>query len=182
LATGVVCEVSFGKLAFQPALIFSQKGEQFRTTSILDGIVRTISERTSTNRYNWLELPLNAVYTVHRDHGLQLFAGPYVALAVGGHQTGTATSTGQNSREFESKIAYGSTTNNQRVDVGFNFGLGYRQGPVQVQLGYGLGLRNLHQASPPSIDPGFAPFTHDFDADTAHNRVAQLTGTYFFAL
>ena len=179
---GIVGEANFGKLAFQPALVFSQKGERFQTTAILDGFVRTIDERTDINRYNWLELPMNVVYTLHGDHGLQVFAGPYVALAVGGHQTSTETFTGQNTKEFESKTNYGAGTNNQRVDVGFNFGLGYRQGPVQVQLGYGLGLRNLHQASPPSIDPGFAPFAHNFAADAAYNRVAQLTGTYFFAL
>ena len=67
---GVVGEVNFGKLAFQPALVFSQKGEQFRTTIILDGIVRTSDERTSANRYNWLELPLNVVYTLHGNHAV----------------------------------------------------------------------------------------------------------------
>jgi len=47
---------------------------------------------------------------------------------------------------------------------------------VQVQLGYGLGLRNLHQPA----DNGRVAFVHDFGADAAYNRVAQLTGTYFF--
>jgi hypothetical protein len=178
---GVVAEANFGKLALQPALVFSQKGEQFRTTIIEGDFVQIVDERTSTNRYNWLELPLNVVYTLHGDHGLQVFAGPYVAYAVGGRQEGTATTNGQDLREFEDKIAYGSGTNNQRVDIGFNVGLGYRQGPVQVQLGYGLGLRNLHQAGPRSIDPSFSIY-HDFNADAAHNRVAQLTGTYFFSL
>jgi hypothetical protein len=86
----VVAEVARGKWAMQPALVFSQKGERFRTTIILDGIARTTSERVSTNRYNWLELLLNFVYMLHSDHGLQVFAGPYVALGVGGRQRGTA--------------------------------------------------------------------------------------------
>ncbi len=179
---GVVAEVNFGRLAIQPALVFSQKGEQFKTTTILDGGVRTSDERTSNNRYNWLELPLNVVYTLHGDQGLQVFGGPYVAMGVGGRQVGTITENSQNLRNFENKVTYGSDSNNQRVDLGFNVGLGYRQGPVQVQLGYGLGLRNLHHAGPPSIDPGFSPNFHDFNADAAYNRVAQLTGTYFFAL
>jgi hypothetical protein len=179
---GLVAEASFGKLAIQPALVFSQKGEQFKNTVILDGIARTTYEHIGTNRYNWAELPLNVVYTLHGDHGLQVFAGPYLALAVGGQQSGTTTITAQNPQDFDTKITYGQGTNNQRLDTGFNFGIGYRQGPLQMQLGYGIGLRNLHQASPPTIDPGFAPYTHNFNADAAYNRVAQLTATYFFSL
>ena len=39
----------------------------------------------STNRYNWLELPVNVVYSVR---SFQLFAGPYGALGVGGRRRG----------------------------------------------------------------------------------------------
>ena len=187
---GLVLEASFNKFAFQPAILFSQKGEKLGASTSFSGIngINTL-QNTSTNRYNWLELPLNIVYTLHGDHGLQIFAGPYVALAVGGRQKGTEisyTSTGvaggYRTTDFNDKISYGSDTNNRRLDVGFNFGLGYRRGPVQVQLGYGLGLRDLHRTDSPSIDPGFSPFSHNFNADAAYNRVAQLTGTYFFAL
>ena len=183
---GLVAEVCLGKFALQPTIIFSQKGEHFYTKAVLDGITRTENERISTNRYNWLELPINVVYTMHGDHGLQLFAGPYVAFGIGGHQTGTQSggSGGGNFYTYpvDERINYGADTNNQRMDVGLNFGLGYRQGPLQVQLGYGLGMRDLHRASPPSIDPGFSLPFHDFRGDAAYNHVAQLTGTYFFAL
>ena len=187
---GLVLEANFNKFAFQPAILFSQKGEKlgaYTSLSGINGISRL--QTTSANRYNWLELPLNVVYTLHGDHGLQVFAGPYVALAVGGRQKGTSISYtpigvagGFRTTDFNDKISYGSDTNNRRLDVGFNFGLGYRQGPVQIQLSYGLGLRDLHRADPPSIDPSFSPFSHNFNADAAYNRVAQLTGTYFFAL
>jgi hypothetical protein len=81
---GAVAEVRFGKLALQPALVFSQKGERLHTTvAARDSGFPFNTERTTTSRYNWLELPLNLVYTMHGDHGLQLFAGPYVAVAVG---------------------------------------------------------------------------------------------------
>lgn len=175
---GVAAEINFGKLALQPALVFSQKGEQFKTVTILDGAVRTIDERTSNNRYNWLELPLNVVYTSHGDHGLQVFGGPYVALAVGGRQVGTLTTNSQNPRDFDDKITYGPTADNRRLDFGFNAGVGYRQGPVQIQLGYGLGLRNLHNPD----SSLYYDYGHNFNADAAYNRVAQLTGTYFFSL
>ncbi len=184
---GLVAEWAWGKFALQPGLQFSQKGEKFNNNATLSGIANTYYQTTSVTRNNWLELPLNFVYTLHSDHGLQLFAGPYVALAVGGRQRGTSYSfygpaVDSVPFEFENQVSYGPDTNNRRFDAGVNFGIGYRQGPLQVQLGYGLGLRNLHQAGPVSIDPNFSPFPHNFNADAAYNRVAQLTGTYFFAL
>ena len=186
---GAVLEVAAGKFALQPALVFSQKGEETSTALTLSGIAGyTAAQTASTNRYNWLELPLNLVYTLHGDHGLQVFAGPYLALAVGGRQRGTTTATSYYGPVydllpgqpvyFDNALAYGIGTNNRRLDAGVNFGVGYRQGPLQVQLGYGLGLRNLHQpANAPRID-----FGHEFAADAAYNRGVQLTGTYFFGL
>jgi hypothetical protein len=144
-------------------------------------------EQTTTNRTNWLELPLNVVYTLHGDHGLQVFGGPYVALVLGGRQKDTFYNSSSGVRgpytdPIDERIGYGADTNNRRFDAGVNVGIGYRQGPLQVQLGYGLGLCNLRRPSPPTIDPGFSPQLHDFNGDPAYNRVAQLTGTYFFAL
>ncbi|AWM32716.1 hypothetical protein [Hymenobacter nivis] len=78
--------------------------------------------------------------------------------------------------DFDDKISYGPGANSRRFDAGVNFGVGYRQGPLQVQLGYGLGLRNSHQGN------GTVFYGHNFNADAAYNRVAQLTGTYFFSL
>ena len=149
---GVVLEVNYGKIAFQPAIAFSQKGEKINTTETYGDFGVYTTEKTSFNRYNWPELPLNVVYTLHGDHGLQLFAGPpYVALAVGGRQRGTSVTYsvyGVPQRKptpvaFENNMTYGPGTENWRLDAGLNFGVGYRQGPLQVQLGYGLGLRNL---------------------------------------
>ncbi|RZJ93259.1 MAG: PorT family protein [Hymenobacter sp.] len=187
---GAVFEVSFGKLSLQPAVVFSQKGETAHTSIYSKSIgyyYYNQSDKTSTNRYNWLEVPINVVYTTHGDHGLQLFAGPYVAFGIGGRQTGTQSYNssgviGPQSYPIDEQISYGADTNNKRLDMGLNFGLGYRQGPLQVQLGYGLGLLTLHRASPPTIDPGFSPQYHDFNGDPAYNHVAQLTGTYFFSL
>jgi len=186
---GVVLEARAGNFAVQPALLFSQKGEQLRTFASASGFAGySSSEATTTNHYNWLEVPLNVVYTLHGDHGLQVFAGPYVALGLGGRQRGSTTAVSYYGpaydplpgveRPVDEHVSYGEGTNNRRLDVGVNFGVGYRQGPVQVQLGYGLGLRNLHQPA----DTRTVDFVHEFGADAAYNRVAQLTGTYFFSL
>ena len=165
---GAVLEVSFRHFAMQPALIFSQKDEQLIIYA--NGFAGIIQERQLTSCSNWLELPVNAVYTLH---GFQLFAGPYVALAVGGRAHDRLI-------DYESKLVYGTGTGNRRFDAGVNVGLGYRQGPLQVQLGYAMGLRNLHQA-PSDLIVGFPPY-HDFPTDEAYSRVVQLTGTYFFKL
>ena len=184
---GLVLEAAFGKFAVQPALLFSQKGEKFHTNLYYSRAGGGFSAETkSTNRYNWLELPVNFVYTRHGDHGLQLFAGPYVALGVGGRQTGTSYYAAPGVKiapyEFNNHVSYRPDTNNRRFDAGVNFGLGYRQGPVQVQASFGVGFVNLHREIS-VIDPGFSPFdSYNFNNDAAYNRVAQLTGTYFFAL
>lgn len=182
---GLVLEARFGKLAFQPALLFSQKGEKLHAFSSASGFAGYyVRETTSTNRYNWLELPLNVVYTLQGDHGLQIFAGPYVAAAVGGRQRGTELGYSNNwsprpydlySADLNRPIDYSSDGSNKRWDTGFNFGVGYRQGPLQVQLAYGLGLINLHrQMSYSHYDQ-----SGTFNTDPTYNRVAQLTATYF---
>ena len=177
---GAVLEIAFQKIAFQPALVFSQKGEQFSTQTSVIGFAGTSDQHTrSINRYNWLELPVNVVYTVH---GVQVFAGPYVALGMGGRQHGTISGLSPFARftpqRIDEKVNYGPNSNNRRLDAGINFGVGYRQGPLQMQLGYGLGLRNLHQSNSDQI----YDYGHNFNQDAAYNRVVQFTGTYFFEL
>lgn len=181
---GAVLEVAFRHFAVQPALVFSQKGEQFDTYATTSGVAGQSTQETRlTSRPNWLELPVNMVYTLH---GFQLFAGPYVALAVGGRKHAIQLQASPSARfgpfGYDKKVDYGNGTPNCRLDTGVNFGLGYRQGPLQVQLGYAMGLRNLHQASSTYIICEYPFYYHDFAADAAYNRVVQLTGTYFFKL
>jgi len=181
---GIVLNASFGKLALQPALLFSQKGEQLHYEQYQGGFAGSYGyEVASTSRTNWLELPLNIVYTPRSTHGLQVLAGPYVALGVGGRQCGTVSGNnpvgivGYYSYPINERISYGSGTGNRRFDAGLNFGLGYRQGPAQVQLSYSLGLVNLHSRG--ADYPATGAY---YDFYQAYNRVLQLTGTYFFKL
>jgi hypothetical protein len=187
---GVVAAISFGKISLQPALLFSQKGEKQRLISDLKSTnyyYNSYTEETVTSRSNWLELPLNVVYTQHGDHGWQVLGGAYVALALGGRQTGTRYNTSSGVRgpytdPIDQKMLYGSQYNNRRFDAGLNAGLGYRQGPWQMQATYSLGLVNLHHPSDTNIIVEYPQFYRNFDTDAAYTRVAQLTGTYFFAL
>ena len=184
---GAVLEIAFRKFSVQPALLFSQKGEVFHMQTSHSGVAGTSRRDTRrTSRVNWLELPVNVVYTVH---GVQLSAGPYVALAVSGRQQSTwrfISSTpivGPTESAYGGNIAFDDGSHNRRFDAGVNFNVGYRRGPLQVQLGYGVGLRNLHQVPAIDFDNVTDPqFNHDFDADAAYNRVAQLSATYFLEL
>ena len=125
-------------------------------------------------------MTVNVVYTLH---GFQVFAGPYMALDVGGRQHGTISGFSPHyirlmPQYVDEKVDYGPDSNNRRLDAGVNFGIGYQRSPLQMQLGYGLGLWNLHQ------DNSFQLYNHGYDLNqnAAYNRVAQLTGTYFFKL
>ena len=183
---GAALEIAFRHFALQPALLFSQKGDLFTTiTSGSGGFgVTNTQESRVTSRSNWLELPVNVVYSWR---GFQAFAGPYLAMAVGGQQRGQVSGTSPSVRygsyeyTYSGQLNYGSDTQNRRFDAGLNVGVGYRRGPLQAQLGYGIGLLNLHQPI-----SGYVisenPYYHDFNADAAYSRVVQLTGTYFFEL
>ena len=180
--TGAVLEIDFGKFALQPALLFSQKGEQFNTASSFGGVNgRSGNTTRSTNQYYWLELPVNVVYSLCN---LQLFGGPYAALGVGGRRRGTILNYSPTAKfapsEFNERIRFGPDTYNPRLDAGVNFGIGYRKGPFQAQFGYQLGLLTLHRSNAEGLIGEF-PY-HDFNTDDAYNRVLQLTGTYFFKL
>ena len=160
---GAVLEVTFHRFSLQPALVFSQKDEHFDATASSSGIAGVYGTKSSSiNRYNWLELPVNVVYTLH---GFQMFAGPYVALGVGGRQHGTISVvspyyTRPMPQYVDEKVAYGPDSNNRRLDAGINFGIGYRKGPLQMQLGYGLGFWNLHQ------DNSYQLYNHGHDHST----------------
>ena len=195
---GVAASIGNGPWLVQPALMFSQKGVKQRA-SITDTFGNeTISKSLEvTSRVNFLELPINVVYAFGTDgQGFQLFAGPYVALGVGGKAEYTAkvSSTNPNSlfngQESGSKsYAFGSTfaepdpnsnssnveldARARRFDAGVNLGVGYRLGPVQVQLGYAFGLLNAQ--------PDY-PASYQVKNETGYHRNAQLTATYLLPL
>lgn len=218
---GAVAEVRFGKLAVQPAVLFSQKGvdqhltvtSQTTTSGSFPTTTTTSDEFHTISRPNYLEIPINVVFTFKGDHGFQLFAGPYVAFGLGGRDeyetNGTSSSAGPSGTNSSSywnfstgqmlykddfpgppayflqngingTVAYpapfAATSGYyvaRRFDAGLNAGIGYRLGPLQVQLGYGFGLVNQQ--------PGKALFHRD-DLPAYYQRVAQLTASYFLKI
>ena len=196
---GATANISFGNLAFQPSLIFSQKGAELKSSgrAVNDGYPFTYAI-TASPKLSYIELPLNFVYTSGGDHGFQLFAGPYVAMGVGGGGSYNVaiTSTDPDLALFNGdypgtlKVEYGTQQNDnaaapnnpnatsapplvltfRRLDAGLNGGIGYRVGPFQAQLGYGLGLVNFVPNDNNGQDTG----------SKGYNRGFQLAANYFF--
>lgn len=183
---GLAASFGAGHWAVQPALVFTQKGVQQDVTETVNfqGVSLTVAAMV-TSRVHYLELPLNVVYATEADgQGFQLFAGPYLAAGVGGaaDYNANATIPGQptQTRRGSQPFAFGDTftkatgtkpdARTRRFDAGLNLGIGYRRGPVQAQVGYGLGLRNVQSDYPASDQQPIG---------TGYNRGFQLTATYF---
>jgi hypothetical protein len=186
---GLAMNAQFGNLSVQPSLLFTMKGDKVETSdseSFTSG-GQTISasyENKQTVKLNYLELPVNLVYsTKGAEGGFQVFAGPYVALGLSGKaksdtkQTmtvGGVTSTESDSEEldveFVSKEGDDDEAYLRRLDAGFNMGVGYKVGAIQAQVGYGLGLGNLV----PNDSDGNKPELK------VRNRGFQLSLSYFF--
>jgi hypothetical protein len=152
LEAGLTGSLQLGHFAVQPSVLFSQKGYHSHGNLISIDSPVTYEE---TVRLNYLTLPLNLAYTLGKaGQGLQVFAGPYVGLLVGGNYTqqvhqagylGGPAHDGEYSGKVKAASVFSHTDNrySQRVDAGLQAGVGYRLKGWQVQAGYSLGLRNL---------------------------------------
>ncbi len=175
---GVAANFGFGdNLALQPALLYSQKGYRVDLEYTDNGRTFTYEDK---QRLSYLEIPVNFVYTSGGDEGLQVFAGPYVGFGLNGKSeeksqtlinNTTVTTEREADTEFVDKVGNDNKKDYfRRLDVGATFGVGYKTGPIQVQLGYGLGVSNLTPNDKDNKEP----------EDTTYNRNLQLTLTYFF--
>ena len=136
------------------------------------------------------------MYTVGGTEGFQLFAGPYVAAGVGGSGSfkvniksddldvvalgAVGSYPGILKVEFADKQNANANNNNnpnslnatvtvRRFDTGLNADVGYRVGPFQEQLGYGLGLVNFVLKDSNGNNMG----------SKSYHRVFQLSANYF---
>jgi Outer membrane protein beta-barrel domain len=159
LQAGLSLNAQFGKLAVQPSLLFTQRGGKSTATgsTTYADTTRTFDFR-NTARLHYLELPVNLVYsTKGAQGGFQVFAGPYVALGLNGRTNSDVditTQSGAQRTTSSGAVTYRASFTNKRgkvshvdyiqaLDAGLNFGVCYKLGGLQAQLGYGLGLRNM---------------------------------------
>ncbi|MBC8085518.1 MAG: PorT family protein [Hymenobacter sp.] len=154
---GVTLNARFGNLAVQPSVLFSQKGYTTdESGSQTIGGATSTYERKDDVRLNYLDVPVNLVYTPG-GLGFQVFAGPYLGIGLGGRvegeseleETALGGSTRNSSNKYDYQVAFADSRTDdnkayyRRVNLGLNGGIGYRAGPVQAQLGYALGLSDM---------------------------------------
>lgn len=174
----------FDDMSLQTGLLFTRKGfnndleEGFFGDDPVDGYDR--------NFYHYLEIPIHVAYKIN---SFQLYAGPYVALGLGGKNKYEYTEEFNGmkfteSGELKLKPAYGKLTESDfddleddedyinGLDMGINFGVGYQTGPVLINAGYSLGLTNL--------TPRLEGFDEERDAFKLTNRVISVSLSYFF--
>lgn len=188
LELGVVGSLSFGHWLVQPAVLYSQKGFHVQGTRSnvisTDGTIPAPYQQA--NRMTYLTFPLNLVYAQHSTGaGVQLFAGPYLSFLVAGNYQLTLPSTtlvvdvtgdiagGKRPATFNGFTNH--TLYSQRVDAGFQAGLGYQWHQVLLQTAYSVGLRNLAPSD-------FASHSYLGNGPDYRNRVWQLSLAYLLRL
>lgn len=121
-------------------------------------------------KLNNFELPVSLRYDYKLGKAGSLFgaAGPYMGYAFKGTSKGVTYINGVASdNNYDVTLGSGTAYNMKRIDLGFNFGLGY-QSPIGLYLRaqYGLGLTDLSNQS----------------TKTMRNRGASLAVGYAFKL
>jgi hypothetical protein len=141
-------------LAFQPSLMIAKKGTGIDKSSEDSG------EAINTGYYRikvtYLELPLNIAFKLKLGtFRFQVFAGPYFAYAIAGkHKWDYEKNINgeRNDIKGDEKINFKNEVPEDNdgfyyqrpMDIGINFGLGFQVNQVLLNLGFAMGLSNLH--------------------------------------
>jgi hypothetical protein len=116
-----------GGLTFNPGILFSAKGTDYKTDSA-DFSLSPI----------YIEVPVNVAYSIGSGSiRFLVFGGPYFALGVGG----TKLESGHGLKDL--RFGTGDNKDLKSFDLGFNFGIGVSVKKFQVSAQYGLGLTNV---------------------------------------
>jgi Outer membrane protein beta-barrel domain len=159
---GLTLNARLGHFALQPSVLLLQKGsESTYTMQSQAPNGQRYTRRTEENiKVNYLEIPLNLVASLGRQgNGLQLVAGPYMALTLKGRGLSRSYPVGPTPPPY-GEVDPGATYEHQReytvgepkdynygygvlrrVDWGGNAGLGYARGHWQLQATYSMSLR-----------------------------------------
>lgn len=187
---GLLGNLQIGHFAFQPGILFSQKG--YKAEGPTFGLaIYGPARYQETVRLNYLTVPLNLAFTLRENgQGLQAFAGPYVAMLLGGKYTRHTDYTYPNSPVYPNPIGmpteveytlpvkaastFSDSDNwySQRVDAGLQAGVGYRFGGLLAQATYSLGLRNLASTYQNSYDG------RRYEQPAYYNRSFQVSLSY----
>jgi hypothetical protein len=112
-------------ISFQPGLIFSAKGSDFKIDSVDFSLAPV-----------YIEIPVNLVLSLGSEtFKIFMLAGPYFAIGMGGNKF-VSNSPVEN-------IRFGSNADLKLFDFGFNFGTGVNINHFLICAQYGIGLANV---------------------------------------
>ena len=141
--------------SFQPALNFIQKGYKVKD----QGSKETVN-------FNYLEVPVNFVYSTQKNEGFFIGAGPSLAYGISGKDKFTA----DGMPEDDQKVKFGSGADEVKaLEFGVNALAGYKvEGGFVISANYNLGLSKINN------DDGSG------DAGTIKNKYFSIKIGYFF--
>lgn len=171
---GLQATLGSGHWVWQPAVLYSQLGHRLHgvATSYNGSTPQPFSQEV---RANYLVVPLTLARTQQASgQGLQVFAGPYLGILLGGRARVEdpygVTTTGQvaNAHQDHNDGNFYS----QRFDVGVQAGVGYRCQAWLVRATYCLGLHDMDVSYDPSR--GSSPYYQSY----YYNQAWQLSLAY----
>ncbi len=138
---GAVMDWNVAKnLYVQPGLFFTTRGAKSESKFEEEGI--QVSEETKYN-LNYLQIPISVSYRfpVSKQFKIDVNAGPYFAMGIGGKVKSEYSAAGQSEKE-EGDI-FGDKGDCKRFDAGLRVGAGVHIQKFSVGLIYDLGLANI---------------------------------------
>jgi hypothetical protein len=132
ITAGIVIDAPLGtNFNFQPALNFVQKGYKIKDET-----------GKETVNFNYLEVPLNFVYSTKRNEGFFIGAGPSISYGISGMDKFTASGM----PDHNEKIKFGTGADEVKTfDFGANAVAGYRmKGGFIISGNYNLGLSKIN--------------------------------------
>jgi len=143
------CRIA-GNFYLQPGLWFTTRGAKLEETGTEQGYKYSFTEKIDMN---YLQIPVSASYRfpVGKIVKIDVNAGPYFAVGLGGRAKDELTASYNGSRESvsESYDVFGKSTADEdrgdfkRFDAGLRFGAGIYIRKFNIGLAYDLGLANL---------------------------------------
>ena len=171
-------EIGVEHWALQPAVLYEQAG--FKSQMLYDNGFTTYDNRDDV-QLRYLAIPLHVAYRQQATgQGMQVFAGPYVGLLLGGQYQETsdnvnggfhAQASGPVKADPNASPRPGLIQ--QRVDAGVEGGVGYRYHGLLLQVSYRFGVRNVNSEDYHGLI--------SFGSTKYENRALQTSLTYLLS-
>jgi Outer membrane protein beta-barrel domain len=148
---GVIEDINFQHFTIQPGLFFITKGDKFTDELSITNPGNSYQSynyhNTGSEKFNYLELPINVLYKVKASPMAKIYAGggPYIGYGLSG--TTSSQLTGSQTSDYHGSIDFGTdhTKNDYKLfDYGANLIAGVElKKHYTIDLNYSLGLRNI---------------------------------------